>query len=85
MPNIKEGSALKPIEKEFEVAFDFTIVQGKMFKGKSGVLCISTTADIEIVKQDTEHLEKMAASYIHSQKPKWNIFMITIKEITETN
>lgn len=68
--------------KTYDVYFDFTTAHGAgRFVGRSGQINISTYADIDDVYRDLETIQQMCADVVHAEKPKWNIFMINIKEI----
>ncbi len=68
--------------KEYIVSFDFTTVHAKSrFVGRSGELSVNCSDEIDPNK-DADELQSLIAGYIHSIKPKWNIFMINIKNIT---
>lgn len=73
-------------KNEYMVYFDFTTVKGNKFTGRSGKLDCTTEMTLEELKNDQEDLKKACAQFIHSKYPKWNIFMINIKDIkTVTN
>lgn len=69
------------MEKTFLVQFDFTTVHGNKFIGRSGQLQIETQLSKKEVIGNTEGLQSLCAEYIHSQKPKWKILMISIMGI----
>lgn len=72
--------------KEYIVHFDFTTVHGKgRFVGRNGQVGIQSDNTLEQVNADREEITKLCVAYIHHEKPKWNIFMITIKDISEVN
>lgn len=69
---------------QYIVLFDFTTISvGGIFRGKSGQVGLNTDLEIEKVKQDEEEIKGLCTQYILSQKPKWEIFMINIKEIKQ--
>lgn len=66
---------------QYMVYFDFTTVHGNRFVGRSGQCSVDTYLTLEEVNNDYEELQRACAGFIYSQKPKWNIFMITIKNV----
>ncbi len=68
----------------YQVKFDFTTAHknGK-FVGRSGQVCFASEDSIEQVNKNRADVESLCVHYIHDQKPKWNILMITVKEINK--
>lgn len=65
--------------KAYKIFFDFTTVHGNRFVGRSGEFEVNSK-DGKINPLDDD-LIKCCAQEIHQHKPKWNIIMITIKDI----
>lgn len=69
-------------ENEYMVYFDFTTVhKGSKFVGRHGEISVITKASMEDIQKDRETIEQMCVDAMLELKPKWNIFMITIKQI----
>lgn len=66
---------------EYMVYFDFTTVKGNKFTGRSGQVEITTEAPLEELDKEDAGLIRVCANFVHSQKPKYNIFMLDIKNI----
>lgn len=67
---------------EYLVQYDFTTFHSKgKFVGRSGQIGIKTDNTLEQVNHDVEQIKQLCVNYILSEKPKWNIFMITITGI----
>ncbi len=64
--------------------FDFTTAHknGK-FVGRSGQLGFTTEDSLEEVNKNRGIVEHLCIEFIHSQKPKWNVLMITVKDIIQ--
>jgi len=68
----------------YQVRFDFTTAHknGK-FVGRSGHFVFETDDDSKEVHKNISDIENLCAQFIHHEKPKWNILMITVKQITQ--
>jgi hypothetical protein len=70
------------LENNYLIEFDFTTVHGKgRFVGRNGQIDISTDATTEEIYKDLETIQRMCANAVRVNKPKWNIFLITVKSI----
>lgn len=70
-------------KREYIIYFDFTTYHANSrFIGRSGQLAVNCKVQPDIEKDKSE-IESLIAAFIHSKKPKWKIFMIQIKNITE--
>ncbi len=71
------------MKHEYMIDFDFTTVhRGSRFVGRNGQLNLNSIEEID-ENSDKDAIESSILQYIHSQRPKWNIFMITIKKLTK--
>lgn len=65
--------------------FDFTTVHGgSRFVGRTGQADFSTEASLEQCYKDIEEIKLICVTAIKAHNPKWNVFMITVKEIVVT-
>lgn len=71
---------------QFKATFDFTTVTNSgRFTGRSGQVCFESKQSMKQVMDDSDGVKNMVHSYIHHEKPKWNVLMIEIKEIRQLN
>lgn len=70
----------------YKIDFDFTTVtKNGRFTGRSGYLTLNTKATIEQLSMDHDSLQKVCTEFVRSSKPRWNILMITIKNIIKVS
>lgn len=68
----------------YDIDFDFTTAhRGSKFIGRNGTLNVTTKIPIEL-ERDKVELEQLCIGFINQKKPKWNVFMIRIKNISES-
>lgn len=84
---LPEPTNSKTMKKEmgvYRIDFDFTTVtKSGRFTGRSGYLSLETTHTEQELSSESESLQRVCAAYVHEQKPKWNIFILTVKNITK--
>ena len=70
-------------KNEYMVYFDFTTFRGSYITGRSGQLNITTEFSLEQLEDEEirETIKQLCINFVYSKKPKWNIFMLDIKNI----
>ena len=69
------------IARQYKAEFDFTTVRGNFFTARTGELCFETDQTLKQVTANKNELIPLVVKFIHSKKPKWNVFLVNIKSI----
>lgn len=64
------------------VKFDFTTFRNSTITGRKGEVVIHSKLSLDEIWTDEETIKRICHSEIIRLKPKWQVFSITIKEIS---
>lgn len=82
----EEGKASVKAFNNYKIDFDFTTcTKTGRFTGRSGYLSLQSESSLEELHGDYEEIQKVCAAFVNESKPMWNVFMLTIKNITKLN